>query len=66
MICTSYQMLLGFSDKGGWGGQNITTEEMRIGYEVLFRKPEDRRPMVRPSYTYEDNIKIGFKEMEWI
>jgi len=39
---------------------------MRIGYEVLFRKPEDRRPMVRPSYTYEDNIKIGFKEMEWI
>jgi hypothetical protein len=35
------------------------------GYEVLFRKPEDWRPMVRPSYAYEDNIKMGFKEMEY-
>jgi len=46
-------------------GRTCSTEEMRIGYEVLFIKPEDRRPMVRPSYTYEDNVKMNFKEMEY-
>ena len=47
-------------------GRTCTTEETRFGYEVSFRKPEDRRPMVRPSYTYEDYIKVGFKEMEYV
>ena len=44
-------------------GRTFTKTEMRNGYEILFRKSEGRRPMVRSSYTYEDNIKMGFKEI---
>jgi hypothetical protein len=46
-------------------GRTGNTADMRNDYEVLFRKPEDRRQMVRRSCTYENNIKVGFKEMEY-
>jgi hypothetical protein len=28
-------------------------------------KPEGRRPLRRPRYRWEDNIKIDLTEMEW-
>jgi hypothetical protein len=33
-------------------------------YRVLMVKPEGRRPLGRPRYRWEDNIKIDLQEVE--
>jgi hypothetical protein len=44
--------------------------EMRRECKILIRKPERKRPLVRPSRRWEDNIKTDFKErlceINWI
>jgi hypothetical protein len=40
-------------------------------YKVLMRKPEGRRPLVRPRRRWEDRIRmdlreIGWRSIEWI
>jgi hypothetical protein len=40
-------------------------------YRVLLDKPEEKRPLGRPSHRWEDNIKmdlneVGFGGMNWI
>jgi hypothetical protein len=36
-------------------------EERRCAYRILMGKPQGRRPPVRPTSKWEDNIKIGRK-----
>jgi hypothetical protein len=36
--------------------------EKRGVYRVLVGKPEDKRPLGRPSRTWEDNIKMDLRE----
>jgi hypothetical protein len=41
------------------------------GAYILVGRPEGRRPLGRPSYRWEDNIKmdlreIGFGDVDWI
>jgi hypothetical protein len=31
--------------------------ERRDAYRVLMRKPEEKRPLVRPSRRWEDNVR---------
>jgi hypothetical protein len=38
--------------------------EGRGMYRVLVGKPEGRRPLGRPRYRWEDNIKIDIQEVE--
>jgi hypothetical protein len=33
-------------------------------YRVLVRKPEGKRPLGRPRYRWEDNIKMDLQEVE--
>jgi hypothetical protein len=33
--------------------------------KILVGRPEGRRPFVRPRLRWEDNIKMGLKEMGW-
>jgi hypothetical protein len=33
-------------------------------YRVLVVKPEGKGPLGRPECTWDDNIKIGFPELE--
>jgi hypothetical protein len=45
--------------------------ERRGLYRVLMKKPEGKRPLERPRYRWEDNIKMDLKEvgcgvMDWI
>jgi hypothetical protein len=45
--------------------------EKRNLYRILVGKPEGKRPLGRPRYRWEDNIKvdlreIGFGGMDWI
>jgi len=38
--------------------------ERRGVYRVLVGKPEGKRPLGRPRLRWEDNIKMGFQEVE--
>jgi hypothetical protein len=45
--------------------------EIRNAYEILVMKPEGKRPLGRPRYAWEDNIKMYHKEIvcedvDWI
>jgi hypothetical protein len=39
--------------------------ERRGAYRALVGKPEGRRPLGRTKSRYEDNIKMGFREVGW-
>ena len=47
------------------GGACSTMREREGVYRVLVGKPEGKRPLVRPSRKWEDNIKMGLKEVGW-
>ena len=40
-------------------------EQRRDAYRVLVGKPERMRPLERPSCRWEDNIKMGLREVRW-
>jgi hypothetical protein len=37
----------------------------RNAYRILVGKPEEKRPLGRPVRTWEDNIKMNLREIEW-
>jgi hypothetical protein len=39
--------------------------ERRGLYRILAGKPEEKRPLERPSRRWEDNIKMDQQEMGW-
>jgi hypothetical protein len=39
--------------------------EIRNIYKILVGKPEGKRPLVRPSHGWEDNIEMDLKELRW-
>jgi hypothetical protein len=39
--------------------------ERRGVYRTLVEKPEGRRPLGRPRYRLEDNIKMDLREVGW-
>jgi hypothetical protein len=39
--------------------------EMRIVCGILVGKPEGKRPLRRPRRRWEDNMKMGLREVEW-
>jgi hypothetical protein len=54
-----------------WVGHVALMGEGRDVYGVLVGKPEGNGPMGRPTYRWEDNIKIDLQEvgcggMDWI
>jgi hypothetical protein len=38
--------------------------EMRKAYNILVGKPEGKRPLGRPRYRWEDNIRMDLREIE--
>jgi hypothetical protein len=49
-----------------WAGHVARMGERRVAYRALVGKPEGRRPLGRPRYRWEDNIKIHLQEVEWV
>jgi hypothetical protein len=39
--------------------------EKRNAYRILVGKPEGKRPLGRPGRRWEDNIKMGLREIGW-
>jgi hypothetical protein len=54
-----------------WAGHVARMGEVRGAYNILVGSPEGRRPLVRPTRRWEDNIKMdlggkGFGDMDCI
>jgi hypothetical protein len=54
-----------------WAGYVTRMGAKRNAYRILVGKPEGKRPLGRPRYRWEDNIKmdlrgIGWGGMRWI
>jgi len=47
------------------GGACGTYWEKRNAYMVLLGKPEGKRPLGRLKRSWEDNIEMDHKEVEW-
>jgi hypothetical protein len=39
--------------------------EKRNAYNILVRKPEEKRPFGRPKRKWEDNIRTDLREIRW-
>jgi hypothetical protein len=39
--------------------------EVRGAYNILFGRPEGRRPLGRPTRRWEENIKMDLREIEF-
>jgi hypothetical protein len=48
-----------------WAGHVARMVERRGAYRALVEKPEGRRPFGRPRRRWEDNIKMGLREVGW-
>ena len=54
-----------------WAGYVVRMGERRGVYRVLVGKPKGKRPLGRPRFRWEDNIKMDLQEvgcegMDWI
>jgi len=62
MMCTAHWILLGWTNRKGWGGGHVA----RLGgrwnaYRVLMGEPEGDEQLGRPRNRWERNIKMDFK-----
>ena len=48
-----------------WAGHVARMEERRGAYRALVGKPGGRRPLGRLRRGWEDNIKMGLRELGW-
>jgi hypothetical protein len=48
-----------------WAGHVERMGERRGAYRAMVGKPEGRRPLERPRRRWEDNIKMGLREVGW-
>jgi hypothetical protein len=48
-----------------WARNLARMRENRSSYRILVGNPESMRSLGKPSRRWEDNIKIGLKEIGW-
>jgi hypothetical protein len=48
-----------------WAGHVARMGTCRGAYRVSVGKPEGKRPRRRPRHRWEDNIKMGLREVGW-
>ena len=64
MICTPYPNCSGDQIANEMSGACSMYGERRGVYRVSMGKPEGKRPLGRPKYIWEDNIKMDLQEVE--
>jgi hypothetical protein len=61
LYCTPNIIRLIKSKRIRWAGHVARMGEMRSAYSVLVEKPEGKRPLGKPRYGWEGNIKMNFQ-----
>jgi hypothetical protein len=46
-------------------GHVARTGQVRNAYRILMEKPEEKTTLGRPRCRWEDNIKMGLREIGW-
>ena len=46
-----------------WAGHVAKMEEGRSALRILTGTPKEKRPLKRPRHRWEDNIRMGLKEI---
>jgi hypothetical protein len=47
------------------GGHVARVGEKRGSYRILVGRPEGRRPLRRPRWRWEDNVKVDLQDVGW-
>jgi hypothetical protein len=53
------------SRRMGWAGHVAQIGDKRNAHRILVGKPDGNRPLKRPVYGWEDNIKMDLREIGW-
>jgi hypothetical protein len=53
------------SRRMSWTGYVASMRENRNAYRNFVDKPEGRRPLERPGLRWDDNTKMGLREVGW-
>jgi hypothetical protein len=48
-----------------WARHVTRMGQMRNAYKILVGKPEGKRPLGRARRSWEDNIRMDLREIEW-
>jgi hypothetical protein len=64
-LCPSSNIRVINSRRKRWMGCVERTGKMENTYKILARKPEEKRPLGRPTHGWEDNIRMDLQEIEW-
>jgi hypothetical protein len=48
-----------------WAEHVARTREKRNAYRIFVGKPEGKRSLGRPRYTWVNNIKMDLREIGW-
>jgi hypothetical protein len=48
-----------------WMGHVTHMEEMRNAYNILIGKLKEKRPLRRPRHRWDNNIRMGLREVGW-
>jgi hypothetical protein len=65
-LCSSHSIVKSYEIDEDVMGRTYSTNrrlEIRSGYSILVGKSEGKRPLGRSRRSWEDNIKMGFKEI---
>jgi len=66
VICTHSIFSGDQIEKNEIGGASSTYGERRGVYRVLVRDPEGKKTLGKPGHRWEDNVKTGLQEVEWV
>jgi hypothetical protein len=48
-----------------WTGHVARMVAVKVAYEILVRRPEEKRPLRRPGRRWEADIRMGLRELIW-
>ena len=62
-IIVKYCLLINKSRRLRWAGHVVRMEEGRSAFKILTGKPTKKRPLGRPRRSWDNSIRMDFKEI---